>query len=589
MRFLYVLALLLGALVGAQAVLESGFSCSDPDSTDRSYKRYHCRWNDNGQPVCADLATASPSLGEAKYGIRINTPATKSEVSGFTVEVTPNADTPNAEYDRIFAWNANYEVDVIMCKAGSGQSIEGGAFYIYELTAGAKTSETVTISCPADKDISHLDMCSKTGIGQVESTDPTSPCDTVQCPTTAPPGYDCANVAAEGACVVEEKCPIGSVCLSTGNPGVWCAYKATTKDAGSACRAAAGMCDEPEVCTGNSLECPADALKGHTFTCRDEHGSCDVAETCDGVSPDCPNDVFRAEGTVCDATIKGLCDLEDTCTGSSPFCFDEIKPAGFVCRPQDISDGSCDVDENCDGNNVACPVDVGLTSFGMTYKCANDIFLAGGLDESDLMAGKNSNKYFAGDSACNIGANKKTTLYEGTAGLTFEGCAPALCPNNRGLSNMVWGTCQLNANNEWRWACGGKLENGPVTEPLCPAGGELSSRRSASSHLSPQIPSTFYRPSAPPSSRAQSAPPCPSLSVEPRPVLSWNATMAICAGSIFVVMLGSWVIKHKLNQAREEVKQVQVEMKQSQQQPGEEAHLQLFGTVRRRSLGVSVA
>ena len=65
--------------------------------------------------------------------------------------------------------------------------------------------------------------------------------------------------------------------------------------------------------------------------------------------------------------------------------------------------------------------------------------------------------------------------------------------------------------------------------------------------------------------------------------------MAICAGSIFVVMLGSWVIKHKLNQAREEVKQVQVEMKQSQQQPGEEAHLQLFGTVRRRSLGVSVA
>jgi hypothetical protein len=106
----------------------------------------------------------------------------------------------------------------------------------------------------------------------------------------------------------------------------------------------------------------------------------------------------------------------------------------------------------------------------MTYKCANGIFYAGGLDPLDLTAGRNGNKYFAGDLACNIGANKNTELFADPDALTAEGCAPALCPNNRGLSNMVWGTCELNAAGAWRWVCGGKLENGITTKPLCPDG-----------------------------------------------------------------------------------------------------------------------
>jgi hypothetical protein len=248
------------------------------------------------------------------------------------------------------------------------------------------------------------------------------------------------------------------------------------KPANTVCRAAAGDCDEAEMCAGTSgsFSCPVDALKASSHVCRPGIGACDIEETCDGKFPDCPVDIYLPDGTVCDATTKGVCDEIDKCSGASPFCVDKFKPAGEVCRPAD-SDvaGSCDVEEQCSGFTFACPADAGESSIGMTFKCANDIFLAGGLDDLDLISGKNNNKYFAGDGACNIGANKKTTTFPsevGSEALIGEGCAPALCPNNRGLSNMVWGTCELDADNKWRWACGGKLETGRESEPLCPAG-----------------------------------------------------------------------------------------------------------------------
>jgi hypothetical protein len=109
----------------------------------------------------------------------------------------------------------------------------------------------------------------------------------------------------------------------------------------------------------------------------------------------------------------------------------------------------------------------------MTFKCANTIYLVG-LDESDLVTVETgtkrvtTNMYFPGEGdGCNIAFNKNTEPFE--VGTLTDGCAPMTCDNQRGLSNMVWGTCEL-VDGEWMWECGGKIEtsDGDYSDWVCP-------------------------------------------------------------------------------------------------------------------------
>jgi hypothetical protein len=78
------------------------------------------------------------------------------------------------------------------------------------------------------------------------------------------------------------------------------------------CRAALGVCDNPEYCTGNDAACPADKPRPKGDLCRSATGFCDVPEYCDGAGVQCPADMKKPDNTTC-----------------STICFEEFPG---VCR-----------------------------------------------------------------------------------------------------------------------------------------------------------------------------------------------------------------------------------------------------------------
>jgi hypothetical protein len=83
----------------------------------------------------------------------------------------------------------------------------------------------------------------------------------------------------------------------------------------TACRAAAGPCDETEFCTGTTPACPADAFSPPSTVCRPNSGQCDVAESCSGSSAACPADAHQPDGTACNDGLFCTGPNGDTCTG----------------------------------------------------------------------------------------------------------------------------------------------------------------------------------------------------------------------------------------------------------------------------------
>jgi uncharacterized delta-60 repeat protein len=169
-----------------------------------------------------------------------------------------------------------------------------------------------------------------------------------------------------GACPVDVKEPAGTVC----RPATDVCDQAERCDGSAAtcppdafapstveCRASAGPCDPAEHCLGTSSSCPADARAGSTTICRDAAGPCDVVERCDGSGAACPPDTFAPSTIECRAAA-GVCDVPELCTGTAAACpADSLADSGTVCRP---ATSTCDVAERCTGTDVACPFDTGL-------------------------------------------------------------------------------------------------------------------------------------------------------------------------------------------------------------------------------------
>jgi len=131
------------------------------------------------------------------------------------------------------------------------------------------------------------------------------------------------------------------------------------KPSTTVCRASAGDCDVAETCTGTSATCPADSFQSATVTCRAAVDICDVAENCTGTSATCPADAFQSSATVCRPSA-GACDVAETCTGTSAACpSDGFQPPSTLCR---ASAGLCDLAENCTGSSAACPTDAKSTA-----------------------------------------------------------------------------------------------------------------------------------------------------------------------------------------------------------------------------------
>jgi cysteine-rich repeat protein len=140
---------------------------------------------------------------------------------------------------------------------------------------------------------------------------------------------DCEAVCGNDVIEPGEQCDGGGCCNRR------CTFDAT----GFVCRQSQGTCDQIEMCTGESADCPPDAHS--TSVCRPDQGPCDVPESCDGVGNNCPPDGKEPAGTVCGPST-GPCDPEEVCNGSSNTC-----PPNWLGMDCIDSDGCCPLDGHC--------------------------------------------------------------------------------------------------------------------------------------------------------------------------------------------------------------------------------------------------
>jgi len=133
------------------------------------------------------------------------------------------------------------------------------------------------------------------------------------------PEKDAADVEGDGECATSEECGDGRDCTDDSCDPTTHTCVHLTSSAGTTCRPAAGPCDEPESCDGESETCPADGFKPPSEPCREAATACDAVELCTGASPTCPEDGFLSVGHDCDdgneCTHADVCDGLGRCAG----------------------------------------------------------------------------------------------------------------------------------------------------------------------------------------------------------------------------------------------------------------------------------
>lgn len=269
--------------------------------------------------------------------------------------------------------------------------------------------------------------------------------------------------------LVASTCLVGGTCYASGafDPSVDCRSCQPAVSTSSFTNLAVGQTclDDGEACTtdictkhGSSTTCDHNAGNAGTV-CRAAAGVCDKAETCTGSSAACPSDTFQASGVTCRAAA-GLCDKAETCTGSAVDCpADGLQPAGYVCRAANGS--GCDAAEACSGATAACPADAAQAD-GTT--CTDD----GNTCTVDLCQG-GSCSHTVTATNCTIGA----TCYAAGAvnpANSCQTCAPAINPT--GWTLLTDGNaCASDGLSCTADVCGSGLCTHTVAANTCAIGG----------------------------------------------------------------------------------------------------------------------
>ena len=267
------------------------------------------------------------------------------------------------------------------CTVGlSGDAFPNPPFTTHTMCNGTNClSQDARVDCcvqPTDDGGALLDVCSYPS--QQPNSDPS---DCIRRPDQCTTNAQCND---NNPCTVDE-------CVSVMGPD-FC--RNTPGNAGSVCRASAGVCDAAEVCTGASAECPVNVtapggtpctndnnictvdqcggtvLMGNGvcehpagnpgMVCRAGSGDvCDPSETCTGQSATCPSNVVAGPGTTCRTGSGDVCDPDEMCTGNAGQACpaDTVRPPTLICR--DGSGDACDPIEMCTGvPGASCSPDV---------------------------------------------------------------------------------------------------------------------------------------------------------------------------------------------------------------------------------------
>ncbi len=206
------------------------------------------------------------------------------------------------------------------------------------------------------------------------------------------------------ACPADAKKANGTACTADSNPCTLdqcngssdlCQHPAG--NAGAVCRAAAGVCDVQETCTGASTTCPGNGFAASTLQCRASAGVCDVAENCTGSGANCPVDGFASTATVC-RPAAGECDLADNCPGTGISCTADAKKSnGTACT----DDGNVCTNDVCNGTSDTC------THPNNSAPCSDGVYCNG----TDTCSGGSCSVH-AGD-PCTGGGDCNTQCNEG--------------------------------------------------------------------------------------------------------------------------------------------------------------------------------
>lgn len=143
----------------------------------------------------------------------------------------------------------------------------------------------------------------------------------------------CGNGLLEGA----EQCDEGA---ANGQGTSCCTTTCTFAAAAVTCRAANGVCDPAEQCTGTSGACPTDAKATNGTTCSDSN-LCTAGDSCQaGV---CASDAPVS------CTAQSACHDVGVCSPATGLCSNPVKPAGSPCDDADL----CTTGDTCQAGTCA--------------------------------------------------------------------------------------------------------------------------------------------------------------------------------------------------------------------------------------------
>lgn len=176
------------------------------------------------------------------------------------------------------------------------------------------------------------------------------------------------------------------------------------------CKASAGLCDVPELCTGFSTACPEDLVLANGTACRDASGECAKPGLCDGLNAFCPPEELYPPTHLCKAGGDNLCSFDSFCTWTNSTCPPVVQ----------LPDGtSCDLDAD------VCTADT----------CLNFTCIASG---SPCFANCSHGEICTpqgGNPAC---TNLSATNFPGCDGIPASGLVPDRC----GVCGGDGSTCQ---------------------------------------------------------------------------------------------------------------------------------------------------